>query len=93
MVKPEALPPSSKLKFESISQPSALSMTGTTERTNDERTDVKNDKSKFVKIPDTVTVGQMVEVLNGLGVGARDMMIIFHALRAAGALHAELEAM
>jgi len=81
-------------KFEEVSQPNPFSMTGRTEKTNDERTDVKDDsKSKFVKIPDTITVGQMVEVLNGLGVGARDMMIIFHALRAAGALHAELEAM
>lgn len=81
-------------KFESVSQPSPFSMTGTTQRMNDERTTVKDDKdSKFVRIPDTVTVGEMVNVLNGLGVGARDMMIIFHALRAAGALHAELEAM
>jgi len=80
-------------KFESASQPNPFSMTGETKVLNDERTKATEDKSKFVRIPDTVTVGEMVNVLNGLGVGARDMMIIFHALRAAGALHAELEAM
>ncbi len=80
-------------KFEDVSQPAAFSNRGETKVTNDEQTNVKDDKGKFIRIPDTTTVGQMVDVLNGLGVGARDMMIIFHALRAAGALHAELEAM
>lgn len=82
-------------RMEGISQPAPFSNTGTTQRTNDETTNVKEEdkKARFVAVPNTTTVQEMVSVLNALGVGSRDIMIIFHALRAAGALHAEIEAL
>lgn len=81
-------------KTDMASQPNSFTRGGETMRLNDTRTDVSGDeKAKFTKIDDIVTVGQMVDMLNRLGVGARDMMMIFHSLKAAGALHAELEAM
>ncbi len=61
------------------------------ERTNNESTDVEEPDSKFFRIPNTTTTGDLVRVLNALGVKSRDIMIIFHALREAGALHAKLE--
>ena len=37
-----------------------------------------------------ISVGELVDALNVLGVTARDMIAIFEAMRAAGALHADL---
>ncbi|MDW8291367.1 MAG: flagellar basal body P-ring protein FlgI [Armatimonadota bacterium] len=42
-------------------------------------------------MPEAVTVEQLVKALNLLGVSPRDLMSILQALRAAGALHAEVE--
>lgn len=42
-------------------------------------------------LPGTVTLEDLVRGLNGLGVGPRDMISILQAIRAAGALQAELE--
>jgi flagellar P-ring protein precursor FlgI len=42
-------------------------------------------------LPDAVTLDELVRGLNGLGVGPRDMISILQAIRAAGALQAELE--
>ena len=53
---------------------------------------VNEEKVPVFDIPDTTTVTDLVKVLNTLGVTPRDIMIIFQCLRAAGALHAELEA-
>jgi flagellar P-ring protein precursor FlgI len=58
---------------------------------NDVTTTVEEQKSRVFEIPNTTTVGELVKVLNSLGVTSRDIMVIFHALRAAGALHADLE--
>ncbi|MCJ8329465.1 MAG: flagellar basal body P-ring protein FlgI [Lentisphaeria bacterium] len=81
--------------IDSISQPSAFTRQGeaTTVRINDEVTTVTEKKADLIPVPDTMTVGELVNVLNNLKVTPRDMMIIFHALRDAGALHAELESM
>jgi len=59
---------------------------------NDQQTTVKEGKPYVFELPDTTTIGDLVEVLNSLGVSTRDIMIIFQLLREAGALHAELEA-
>ncbi len=82
-------------KVESVSQPGAFTGIGAkTEKMEDETTTV-NENAKngpnFVPLPNTTTVGELVRVLNALGASPRDIMIIFHAIKAAGALHAELE--
>jgi flagellar P-ring protein precursor FlgI len=38
-----------------------------------------------------VSIGEVVKALNALGVTPRDLIAIFQALKAAGALQAELE--
>ena len=38
-----------------------------------------------------VSIGQVIKALNALGVSPRDLIAIFQALKAAGALQAELE--
>lgn len=58
----------------------------------DQQTTVQEGKPRVFEIPKTTTIGDLVEVLNSLGVTTRDMMIIFQELREAGSLHADIEA-
>ncbi|RMD81375.1 MAG: flagellar biosynthesis protein FlgA, partial [Lentisphaerae bacterium] len=79
--------------IEAISQPLPFSRTGETARVQDQKTTVKEEKVPLFRVPSTTTVADLVRVMNALGITPRDMMIIFHALRESGALHAELESM
>jgi len=74
-----------------VSQPSPFSTQGTTQVINDTQTTVKEEKTAVFELPNITTVGELVRVLNALGVTSRDIIVIFHCLRSAGALHAELE--
>ena len=73
-----------------VSQPNALSQTGTTTVTP--RTDTKVDESKsaIVVLPEMPTIEKVASGLNAIGVSPRDMMAIFQAMKQAGALQAEL---
>lgn len=75
-----------------VSQPEALSQGGQTVVVP--RTDVQVQESKgkaFVAVGGNVSLQQLVNGLNALGVGPRDMIAILQAIKAAGALHADLE--
>ena len=75
-----------------VSQPAPLS-DGATVTVPDQRTEVTETKVPIVEIEPATTVKDVVDALNSLGVSSRDIMVIFHALKEAGALHAELEAL
>ena len=51
---------------------------------------VGEGETRTAAFDEGVTVGELVETLNELGVSPRDMIAIFQAMRAAGALHAEV---
>lgn len=75
-----------------VSQPNPFSNTGTT--TTVERSDIEvgEDKdSKLAVLESGVTLQQVVNGLNSLGVGPRDMISILQNIKAAGALQADLE--
>jgi flagellar P-ring protein precursor FlgI len=75
-----------------VSQPSPFSTTGTTETV--QRSDIQVDEgggNKLAVVPHKVTLQELVEGLNGLGIGPRDLISILQAIKAAGALQAELE--
>ncbi|MGQ9369315.1 flagellar basal body P-ring protein FlgI [Azospirillum sp. ST 5-10] len=58
------------------------------------RTDVQVEEGngrQFVTVGGNVSLQQLVNGLNALGVGPRDMVAILQAIKAAGALHADLE--
>jgi flagellar P-ring protein precursor FlgI len=60
------------------------------------RTEVAVDEQKEQRVgvlEPNVTLDQLVDGLNALGVGPRDMIAIIRAIRAAGALQAEIEVM
>lgn len=77
-----------------VSQPGPFSQTGTT--TTVDRTDIQVDQgqgSQLAVLQDGVTLQQFVNGLNALGIGPRDMITILQAVKAAGALQAEIEVM
>jgi flagellar P-ring protein precursor FlgI len=72
-----------------VSQPNALS-SGTTEVTKRTTTQVTENKSLLVPLPELPTVEKVASALSALGATPRDMMAIFQAMKQAGALQAEL---
>ena len=63
---------------------------GETIKYDQKTTNVDEEKALLNYIPAIGNVADLVESLNKLGVTPRDMMSIFDALRASGALHAEV---
>lgn len=75
-----------------VSQPNAFSTGGTT--TTVPRTDITVDENKEAKLAllhSGVTLQELVQSLNALGIGPRDMISILQSIKAAGALQADLE--
>jgi len=75
-----------------VSQPNALSTGGTTVVVP--RTDIKvdeNSNAKLALLQGGVSLQELVQSLNALGIGPRDMIVILQSIKAAGALQAELE--
>jgi flagellar P-ring protein precursor FlgI len=76
-----------------VSQPAPLS-NGTT--TVVPRTGVKvdtGDGNKLALVKEGVTLRELVDGLNALGIGPRDLISILQAIKAAGALQADIEVM
>jgi flagellar P-ring protein precursor FlgI len=48
---------------------------------------------RLAMVPSGVTLGELVNGLNALGVGPRDLITILQAIKAAGALQADIEIM
>lgn len=77
-----------------VSQPSPFSQTG--ETTTVPRTQIEVDEGKDKKlavVDGGVNLQELVNGLNSLGIGPRDMISILQAIKAAGALQAEIEVM
>jgi len=76
-----------------VSQPMPFSATGRTAVTPDTDTSVKEGRAPIYVVQSGVSIGEVVKALNALGVSPRDLISIFQALKAAGALQADLEIM
>jgi flagellar P-ring protein precursor FlgI len=76
-----------------VSQPEPLSRgrTVVTPRTN-VRVDTEGG-NKLALISQSVTLAELVDGLNALGIGPRDLISILQAIKSAGALQAEIEVM
>src|SRR5215468_4273638 len=75
-----------------VSQPNPLSR-GRTVVTPRSSVGVSEDGKKFAVVKDGVSLQQLVDGLNGLGIGPRDLITILQAIKAAGALQADIEVM
>jgi len=77
-----------------VSQPGPFAEVGTTQTT--ERTDVGVDQgadNRLAVVNESITLQEMVNGLNALGIGPRDMITILQAIKAAGAMQASIEVM
>jgi flagellar P-ring protein precursor FlgI len=74
-----------------VSQPLPFSPGGQTVVTPESEIVVQEGKKPIFLVESGVSIGEVVKALNALGVSPRDLIAIFQALRAAGALQAELE--
>jgi flagellar P-ring protein precursor FlgI len=73
-----------------VSQPLPFS-DGQTVASPNTQIDVQEDGNQLVVVPKGISIGQVVNALNALGVTPRDLIAIFQAIKAAGALQADLE--
>ncbi|MGH6947408.1 MAG: flagellar basal body P-ring protein FlgI [Kiloniellales bacterium] len=75
-----------------VSQPQPFSSTGDTVEVPRTSIEVDEDGDKRLAVlPTGITLQELVNGLNALGIGPRDMITILQAIKAAGALQAEIE--
>ena len=75
-----------------VSQPGPFSM-GETETTPETDINVEEGSDQLLLIERTTTIHDLVKALNAIGVSPRDLVMIFQAIKDAGALHGELKMM
>lgn len=73
-----------------VSQPNAFGA-GQTVMVPGQQAAAQETQRAAVAVPATSTVDDLVKALNGIGASSRDLVAILQALKAAGALEAELE--
>ena len=73
-----------------VSQPAPLSKTGDTKVVPRTEMKVEEELRRLTILSDGATIGDVVRALNTLGVTPRDLIGILQAIKAAGALQAEL---
>jgi flagellar P-ring protein precursor FlgI len=73
-----------------VSQPLPFSE-GETAIVPDTSVTIKEGENHLMVLPEGVSIGQVVLALNAIGVTPRDLIAILQAIKAAGALQAELE--
>jgi flagellar P-ring protein precursor FlgI len=74
-----------------VSQPMPFSERGRTVVTPETQTMVREGRAPLQMLSSGISIGEVVRALNALGVSPRDLISILQALKAAGALQAELE--
>jgi flagellar P-ring protein precursor FlgI len=75
-----------------VSQPAPFSKTGTTEVVPRTQIQIDDGKgNKMAVLHDGVSLQKLVDGLNALGVGPRDIISILQAIKAAGALQADIQ--
>jgi flagellar P-ring protein precursor FlgI len=73
-----------------VSQPNPFSPQGETVVVPDEKIDVTEAEAKLITLEEGTTLDAVVRALNALGATPRDVIAILQAMKAAGALTAEL---
>ena len=76
-----------------VSQPAPFSRGGTTRTVPRTSIGVQEDGKKLALVKDGVSLQQLVDGLNALGIGPRDLIAILQAIKAAGAIQADIEVM
>lgn len=74
-----------------ISQPNALSTGGQTVVAEKSNIQIKQEPGMLISLPAAPQLSEVVRALNALGATPQDLLAILQAIKAAGALNAELE--
>jgi flagellar P-ring protein precursor FlgI len=74
-----------------ISQPAAFSPKGQTVVTERTQVEIRSDKGGLALVKQSASLGDVVKALNSIGATPQDLLAILQAMKAAGALRAELE--
>ncbi|MBU3738961.1 MAG: flagellar basal body P-ring protein FlgI [Rhodoferax sp.] len=74
-----------------ISQPNALSTGGQTVVTEKSNIQIKQEPGMLIQVPAAPQLSDVVRALNAVGATPQDLLAILQAIKAAGALNAELE--
>lgn len=73
-----------------VSQPNPLAG-GQTVATQKTDVEIKSDKGQLMVLPSSATLNDVVKALNAIGATPQDLLAILQAMKASGALKAELE--
>ena len=73
-----------------VSQPAPFSQ-GQTVITPQSKVNVSEEEKRLIVMPAGASLGEVVKALNAIGVSPRDLIAVFQAIKAAGALQADLE--
>ena len=76
-----------------VSQPLPFARRGTTRVVPRTSIGVQEDGKKMFVVREGVSLQQVVDGLNALGIGPRDLIAILQAIKAAGAIQADIEVM
>ena len=74
-----------------ISQPGPFSPQGQTVQAERAQIEIRSDKGGLTMVRQSVSLGEVVKALNAIGATPQDLLAILQAMKAAGALRAELE--
>ena len=74
-----------------ISQPGPFSSGGQTVQAERTQIEIRADKGGLSMVPQGASLGEVVKALNAIGATPQDLLAILQAMKAAGALRAELE--
>lgn len=74
-----------------ISQPAPLSPLGQTVQAERAQVEIRADKGSLTMLPNSVSLSEVVKALNVIGATPQDLVAILQAMKAAGALRADLE--
>jgi flagellar P-ring protein precursor FlgI len=76
-----------------VSQPGPMARVGNTVTGRVANVQAQEGSGRAVALPATTTVEDLVKALNMIGVGPRDLVAVLQAMKAAGAIDADLEVM
>ncbi len=74
-----------------VSQPAPFAEKGRTVVTKDSSVNVTEEQRRLLLVESGASLGDLVSALNAIGVSPRDLITVFQAIKAAGALQADLE--
>jgi flagellar P-ring protein FlgI len=77
-------------EYEDVSQPLPFSR-GETVVTRDSEVSAEEEERQLIIMPEGTSLGELVKALNAIGISPRDLIAVFRAIKAAGALQADLE--